>query len=408
MFRSTKPLPLDERVLLACAVRDEWLRHGTSTLPADRARAEAAVTELYRLIDEPRPRFIWVPSPTAALATALDDPGSFTPSRLRAGSAPTHGADWPLAARLASLLSDLRTRMDARIGRSPSSWSWSSSGLRAAQAMSPEDALEADIPLYSVLDAVVHESLGASLRDAFRNPVRAALLPAAGDSLGLTWYGQHDAYWVAHYDVHARIGSATYRGGDAHQLGLWAELARSAGWWWPHKGMCVMAERPTEVHTEPLPNGRHGELRLHHEDSPAVRFADGAQLHVLHGTHVPAWVLTDPTVERIHRETNVEVRRCAIERIGWDSYIEQAGLQLVATAGDPGNPGSDLHLFHVPRQVWGTPARVLLVVNGSVEPDGRRRRYGLSVPANIDDPVTAAGWSYGLTGAQYSQLVRRT
>jgi hypothetical protein len=45
---------------------------------------------------------------------------------------------------------------------------------------------------------------------------------------------------------------------------------------------------------------------------------------------------------------------------------------------------------------------------GSVEPDGRHRRYGLSVPADIDDPVAAAGWSYGLTGPQYAQLARRT
>jgi hypothetical protein len=85
-----------------------------------------------------------------------------------------------------------------------------------------------------------------------------------------------------------------------------------------------------------------------------------------------------------------------------------AGLQLVAAAPDPGNPGAKLCLYDLPRQVWGTRSRVLLVVNGSVEPDGTHRRYGLSVPAVIDDPVAAAGWSYGLTGPQYAQLARRT
>jgi hypothetical protein len=51
---------------------------------------------------------------------------------------------------------------------------------------------------------------------------------------------------------------------------------------------------------------------------------------------------------------------------------------------------------------------VLLVANGTPEPDGQRRRYGLGVPAGIDDPIAAAGWSYGLTAHQYARLARRT
>lgn len=403
-----RQLPGLERLSLACALRDDWLAHALSTQPADRPQAEDAVTELYRRIGAPRPRFVWVPSPAAARSELRDDPQVFRPARLRSDTTPAHGADWPLAARLASLQSDLRTRMDAQISRAAPPWQWYPSGLPPARALSPEEAVDAGVPLGHVLAATVRDALAASVRDAVRAPVRTGLLPASGDSSALTWYGQHDAHWIAHLDIQARVGLARYRDSDTRQLALWATLARSTGWWWPGRGRCVMAERPAEVHTEPAPGGRHGEVRLHHPDSPAVRFADGAELYALSGTRVPAWVITDPTVERIHRETNVEVRRCAIERIGWDCYIEQAGLQLVDSAADPGNPGSDLHLYHVPRQVWGRPARVLLVVNGSVEPDGERRRYGLGVPAHIGDPVAAAGWSYGLTGDQYSRLLRRT
>ena len=124
-----------------------------------------------------------------------------------------------------------------------------------------------------------------------------------------------------------------------------------------------------------LSSRRNGELRLHHSDRAAVRFGDGAQVHVLHGTVVPEWVVLNPTVQQIHAEPNVEVRRCAIERLGWDAYVEQAGLDLVATALDPGNSGSDLCLYDMPRRGWDAPPRVLLVVNGSLEPDGLRR-YG--------------------------------
>jgi hypothetical protein len=169
-----------------------------------------------------------------------------------------------------------------------------------------------------------------------------------------------------------------------------------------------MAERPVEVHTEPLPGSVHGGLRLHRDDGPAVRFADGTAVHVLHGTHVPEWVIVGPTVERIHAEANVEIRRSAIERLGWDTYVAQAHLRHVATAPDPGNPGAELRLYDAPRQTWGRRARLLLVVNGSVEPDGSHRRYGLGVPAHFEDPVAAAGWCYGLSGELYRRLARRT
>lgn len=275
------------------------------------------------------------------------------------------------------------------------------------QATAPQDALASGVFLGDVLASAVGGSLRSTLRDAVRAPLAAALLDPAG-SAGLTWYGQHDAAWAGYYDVCRRIGLVGFTRPDDRALDLWAALARSAGWWWPGERRCVMAERPAVVRTEPLPETRRGERRLHCPDGPAVRFADGCALFALHGTPVPAWVLTDPAVERIHRERNVEVRRCAIERIGWDAYLRQARLALVARCADPGNPGADLCLYDLPGHGWGPAARVLVVVNGSAEPDGQHRRYGLGVPARIDDPVAAAAWSYGLAAGQYARLARRT
>jgi hypothetical protein len=104
----------------------------------------------------------------------------------------------------------------------------------------------------------------------------------------------------------------------------------------------------------------------------------------------------------------VEVRRCAIENLGWSAFIAQAGLTELATAPDPGNPGCELRLYELPYRRWGGPSCLLMAVNGSAERDGTRRRYGLRVPPWFTDPVDAAGWSYGLTGAQYATLQRRT
>ncbi len=52
--------------------------------------------------------------------------------------------------------------------------------------------------------------------------------------------------------------------------------------------------------------------------------------------------------------------------------------------------------------------RVILVTNGTPERDGTRRRFGLTVPADIDDALDAAGWTYGLTGREYATTQRRT
>ncbi|MFC5754141.1 DUF6745 domain-containing protein [Actinomadura rugatobispora] len=393
-----------ERFRRALPIRDEWLDHALSTLPSDRVAAEAAVTELYRLIGKDAPRFCWVESPAAALSGF--PPGE--PPRLRSDELPAREADWPTVSRLASLMSALRGRLDALLNTPRGHlWRQRPTGLTSA-GEDPEEALREGADLQPLLDLTVRDSLTGSVRDGLTGHVRTALRETAGNATGLPWYGQHDAYWIAHHDVPRRLGMASYGPADDHQLDLWAALARSCGWWWPDDGVCVMAERTTAVHTEPVPGSTTGEVRLHNASGPALRYADGWSLYAWHGTRVPAWVVEDPNVRRIDLELNVEVRRCAIEHLGWDTYIEQAGLALVASSPDPGNPGCALHLYEMPLAAWGGPARVLLAVNGSVERDGHRRRYGLSVPAALDDPVAAAGWSYGLTGDQYARLVRRT
>ncbi|MFJ7724202.1 DUF6745 domain-containing protein, partial [Rhodococcus erythropolis] len=202
-------------------------------------------------------------------------------------------------------------------------------------------------------------------------------------------------------------GLATFRSEDRELLDVQTALADSTGWWWAFDDVCIMAERPTALHAEPIPGSAQGARRLHHSDSPAIEFVDGTKAFVLHGAIVPDWVVLDPTAERIAHERNVEIRRCAIERIGWDSYIELAGLTLVDQTDDPGNAGCLLQLYASP-EGWGRSGRILLAVNGSLERDGHRRRYGLHVPGWFTSALDAAGWTYGITGTDYSRLVRRT
>jgi hypothetical protein len=119
-------------------------------------------------------------------------------------------------------------------------------------------------------------------------------------------------------------------------------------------------------------------------------------------------VVGRPTVAAISAEPNVEIRRCAIESLGWERFLTQAGAALIGTAADPGDPCQDLSLYEVPERLWGSRVNVLLAVNGTAERGGTRRRYGLTTPAEIRDPVAAAAWTYQLTKDQYAACQRRT
>ncbi|MEV4596765.1 DUF6745 domain-containing protein [Amycolatopsis sp. NPDC049253] len=376
--------PQRVRWQLAEAARAEWLGHALSCEPADRPAAEAAIGALYELVDQPPPTFVWVDSPAAAMKL-------LPPNRPLSAVSPT----W-LESRLANALSGLRARLNRRIGFSDNLW---------RPSVLPEDPSEAlDRGLFdSLLASGIRGSVRRSILDSVAGTIKAELRAPTG----IGWYGQHEAHWVAHYDAHRRLG-VHFGPEPERQLDLWAETVRSCGWWWPRDDVCVLTERPVVVRTEPVPGSAYGEVRTHAADGPAIAYPDGWRAYAWHGTPVPAWVIEDVTADAINTERNVEIRRCAVERLGWDRYIERAGLTFVARAPDPGNRDSELVLYDVPRAPGTIARRLLLAVNGSVERDGTRRRYGLSVPPWFDDPVDAAGWSYGLTGARYRGLLRRT
>ncbi|GAA4387794.1 hypothetical protein GCM10023088_60330 [Actinomadura verrucosospora] len=356
----------------AAAVRAEWLGHLLSTAPADRPAAEAAISELYRLIGLDPPRFHWVPSPLAALETV--PPGV----RPRAPESADRLSEWPLPARFRRLIGGLSVQLEAQV-------------LRNSRSLGP------------MLSQLVRMPIVGSARNTVRMALRS---PHERVERGTAWHGALCASWSANYDAVRRTSGVVFTPEQNRLIDLWATPARSCGWWWPREDVCVVSERPVEIHTEVW--GDEGEVRLHRSDGPALRYADGWDVHAWHGTRVPAWVAEDPSVERIAREANIEVRRCAVENIGWGEYIDRAGLRLVAAAPDPGNPGSELRLYDLGADDPSEKARVLLAVNGSVERDGSRRRYGLAVPGVFDDPLAAAGWTYGLSAGQYARLVRRT
>lgn len=154
-----------------------------------------------------------------------------------------------------------------------------------------------------------------------------------------------------------------------------------------------------------MPNGEH---RLHHPDGPALRWKEERGHAFWHGVPVPLDLITPGwPVERIHETRNAELARAAIERIGWLSYLDQAGLELIAIAEDPGNPPHELCLYADPSGLLNN-AHILVMTNGSPDRSGAEMRYAEPVPASFDDPVEAAAWQYDVPVDVYRSLGRRT
>ena len=76
---------------------------------------------------------------------------------------------------------------------------------------------------------------------------------------------------------------------------------------------------PSEVVWVSRPSLSIVDSNLHREDGPAVEWATGERYWFWRGTRVPQWVIEDPsriTPVVIRDETNENVRRCMIERLG--------------------------------------------------------------------------------------------
>ncbi|WP_407667524.1 DUF6745 domain-containing protein, partial [Mycolicibacterium llatzerense] len=142
-----------------------------------------------------------------------------------------------------------------------------------------------------------------------------------------------------------------------------------------------------------------------------VRWSDGWGVYSWHGTQVPADMIDgDWSVERIMAETNTEIRRCAIEKSGWDAILAAMGEQPIDICADPAKPENLYQLYRVPDKVnpYGQAVNLLVMTNGSPDRSGTVRRYGETVPAHITSALSAAAWQFGVDPTVYATASRRT
>jgi len=260
----------------------------------------------------------------------------------------------------------------------------------------------------------VDEAVRGAVRGAVDGAVDGAVHGAVRGAVDGAWYryfgGQHWTGWWQpcvgffrdHCSARMDVSAEMWDRSQAY------DAAQMAGWWWPHSRFVVVAERAEFVRRERVAPTGWGSHRLHCEDGPAIRWRDGWAIWAWHGVVVPGWVIADPTPGRIFAESNQEIRRAGIESLGWDAFASAARLRLVDSRPDPANPGRDLELYDIPVGLLDVAERLLLVTNSSPDRSGEIRRYGLTVPAGIDDALSAAAWTFDLGPGEYATLERTT
>lgn len=219
---------------------------------------------------------------------------------------------------------------------------------------------------------------------------------------GWQFPGAHAAGWLARTYFLREVCGLDPGGSARDRLDAYRD-ANAAGVWWAYPDHVVVVERPELVRTDAAG-------RLHGADGPAIRWPDGTAIHAIDGVRLPADLVERGwPVERILDEPNAEVRRVAIERMGWDRFVREARLALVdGPVADPGNPGNTLSLYDLPAPPRGAAMRVLLCTNATPRRDGTLVRFGLHVPATVGDALAAAAWTFDVDPETYRRLSRAT
>ena len=306
---------------------EKWTKIGLSTEPADRPRAEEAITMMYRAAGLPPPKkIVWCGSPLSqgiVRAIIID-------------KRPKHPGD--------------------SVGASVGASVWDSVGASVGASV------------WASVGASVWASVGASVRASVWDSVRDSVWASVWDSV----YGAHDASWLAfHNFFHDAIGLEE----QTDKLGGPWLLAQSAGWAIPHQNICWVSERHHILE-------RNERGQLHSVSGPAVAYPDGWTIYAVNGVRVPEFVIMRPqtiTTNLIDAETNAEVRRVMIDRYKHGEEISGAAAYLRDAGGttiDYDERWGTLRMREVPND---EPILMVEVVNRTREIDGSFKHYWLRV-----------------------------
>jgi hypothetical protein len=230
----------------------------------------------------------------------------------------------------------------------------------------------------------------------------AAALECATKVYGGMWQGGNQwSAWDSYLSFFRHIAKLPL---DYSQYDHWERLAEISGPRVIHPEFAMFCDRP-RVLTVDEQNRPHG------EKGPFCEWSTGAALFSFHGVQVPASVIEHPesiTAARVLAETNAEVRRVMLERMGYERFIKESKAEAIHREGTG-------VLYRMPLPNRGSVV-VVAYDNSTPNEDGTPRRYFTPCDAQLRPILSGGGFGqpqemtvrnalaagYGLTGAEYT------
>lgn len=155
------------------------------------------------------------------------------------------------------------------------------------------------------------------------------------------------------------------------------------------------------VSDPPLSVSRDADGRFHNLGGPAIKYGGAFELYCWRDTRVtPQAVTGEVNVERIQRETNLEIMRILLERYGIEEFLRDSQAQHIQE-----DETGVLYKIGTGR-TWDEPITLVGVVNSTAEPDGTFKRYFLRVPPNIRTAREGVAWTFNVSADEYAPLVQ--
>lgn len=171
------------------------------------------------------------------------------------------------------------------------------------------------------------------------------------------------------------------------------------GWLFATEDVCIMIDRPLEIHLNPSTG------RLHHETDMAMKWRNGWGIYAIDDVAVTKEIVDMQfTAADIDSDPNVERRRIMLNRYGIEKYIRESNARIIHQDSFGVLYSREVELDEL--DFFREPICAVRVRNSTPEPDGSYKEYFLRVPPGMRTAREAVAWTFGFKVDDYDPLLQ--
>ena len=314
----------------------DWIAFGLSTEPADRPRFEKAIRNCYKFanLDDNIP-IVWVNSPVVGAFAA------------------------PIAANFLEIINKEKIKIH-------------------------------DSAVHSAVYSAVYSEVYSAVRSAIDSAVHSEVYSEVQSKKIFWHHWLGGCFWISWSSYTQFLFEVC--GLDLGEINVkaknYAELSLTGCYSWPNKNFIMACEKPNKI-------SRDSNGKLHCEDSMAITWPDSWGLFMWHGIRVPPKLIMDPfsiTKEELGKETNSEISRAWLERLGPKEYFKRMEVKKIDAWIDNAT-GLHYELFDFINRRGELQPRVLKMESPKLN-DGTQPVYIEMVDPKLETARAARRWQF--------------